>query len=184
MNLATQLDQFREENVYFCESIRNNIMTEGNFIRILYSNQFITFNGVYLLIHLLENFNESPSTLSSSLSHFNKFKCTFNTTIHKEIINQIKVIEDSILSKVNIINKTKLYKIHEQLCTGNVKLFTDTSANHGQAHVNTTSSSSSSFILKISGIWETKYQYGLTFKFLPMKEIFLSSSSCSHPSVV
>lgn len=170
MNFATQIDQFREENVYFCDSIRNNIMTEGNFIRILYSNQHITLNGVYLLIHMLENVNDSsllslPSFMSSS--HFNKFKCTFNTVTQKDIIQRIKLIEDSILTKVNIINKTKLYKIHEQLCTGNVKLFTDMNQSQ-QSNVTT---NSSSFILKISGIWETKYQYGLTYKFLPLKEI-------------
>ena len=183
MNLATELDQFREENVYFCDSIRNNIMTEGNFIRILYSNECITFNGVYLLIHLTENLSDfsssSSSSFPSSLSHFNKFKCTFNTTIHKDIIHQIKMIEEGILSKVNIINKTKLYKIHEQLCTGNVKLFTDTTHNQQNHNHNC-----SSFILKISGVWETKYQFGLTFKFLPIKDLLLFSSCSSHPSVV
>lgn len=180
MNLATQLDQFREENVYFCDSIRNNIMTEGNFIRLLYSNECITFNGVYLIINLLENVSDSSSfssssSSSSSIPHLNKFKCTFNTTIHKDIIHQIKMIEDSILSKVNIINKTKLYKIHEQLCTGNVKLFTDAT------HPPQQTTNCSSFILKISGVWETKYQFGLTFKFLPIKDQFLFSS---YPSVV
>jgi hypothetical protein len=46
-------------------------------------------------------------------------------------------------------------KINEQLKNGNLKIFTDIG-----------NKSLCSFILKISGIWETQYNYGLTYKFI------------------
>ena len=54
-----------------------------------------------------------------------------------------------------INNKIPQYKIHEQLQNGNIKIFTDIG-----------NKQTSSFILKISGIWETQYNYGLTYKFI------------------
>ena len=52
------------------------------------------------------------------------------------------------------IKKTPQLKISEQLKNGNIKLF------------NTIDQSDSSFIVKISGVWETQYHFGLTYKFI------------------
>lgn len=150
MNVVIDIHQFDNRSTYFCDSIRNNIINEGNFIRILYSNKFVTFNGIYLYIPLHDAICEK--------SH-NKLICNFQVSNYREMLNKIKMIEDSILSKMNIADKTRLHKIYEQLCTGNIKLF-------GENYLKSTSS----FILKISGVWETKYQYGLTYKFLPITE--------------
>ena len=150
MNVVMDIHQFDHKCTYFCDSIRNNIINEGNFIRILYSNKFVTLNGIYLHIPLHDAVCER--------SH-NKLICTFQVANYRDIFNQIKIIEDNILSKMSIADKTRLHKIYEQLCSGNIKLF-------GENYLNSTSS----FILKISGVWETKYQYGLTYKFLPINE--------------
>ena len=37
MNLVKSINQYNEDNIYFCEPIKNNVMNEGKFIRILYS---------------------------------------------------------------------------------------------------------------------------------------------------
>jgi hypothetical protein len=46
-------------------------------------------------------------------------------------------------------------KIYEQMKNGNVKVFNEVY-----------NKSSGSFILKISGVWETQTNYGLTYKFI------------------
>ena len=48
MNLAINLDQYKDQYVYFCEPTRNNIMNDGSFIRILYSTKHVMLNGIYL----------------------------------------------------------------------------------------------------------------------------------------
>ena len=145
MNLVKKIDQYNEDNIFFCEPIKNNIMAEGNFIRILYSTFNFTLNGIYLFIQLNDIILEK---------YFNKNKCSFNTNTHKELIEKIKVIEENILKKIEINNKAPQFKIYEQLINGNIKFFCD---------INT--KSNNSFILKISGIWETQTNYGLTYKF-------------------
>ena len=145
MNLVKKIEQYNEDNIFFCEPIKNNIMIEGNFIRILYSTFNVTLNGIYLFIQLNDITSEK---------YYNKNKCTFNVNNHRELIEKIKVIEENILKKIAINDKIPQFKIYEQLINGNIKFFSDYF-----------SKSNNSFILKISGIWETQTNYGLTYKF-------------------
>ncbi len=144
MNLVTTIEQYNDNNVIFCEPIKNNIMNDGNFIRILYSNNFMSLNGIYLFINLTE---------ISCEKYYNKFKCTFNISNHKEVIENLKSVEEAILKKYKT-NKLPSFKIYEQIRCGYIKVFSDTGTK-----------SNSQFILKISGIWETQNNYGLTYKF-------------------
>jgi hypothetical protein len=146
MNIVKTLDQYNDNYIYFCDPIKNNVMNEGNFIRILYSTPTFVLNGIYLLIRLNDIVVEK---------YYNKYKCSFNVNMHKETIDAIKVMEDTLLKKINIKNKFSQNKIYEQLRNGNIKIFSEVSQ---KAHA-------SSFLLKISGVWETETQYGLTYKF-------------------
>jgi len=150
MYLVNTIEQYNSNNLFFCEPIKNNIMTEGKFIRILYSNDHITLNGVYILIDLYDILCEK---------YYNKYKCIFNIINHKEIIDSLKLIEEEILKKYET-NKMPSYKIYEQIKTGYIKIFSDITNNKNY-----------SFILKISGIWETQNNYGLTYKFIKINKI-------------
>jgi uncharacterized protein (DUF2252 family) len=149
MNLVKTIDQYDDTNVFFCEPIKNNIMNEGNFIRIIYSNSLFVLNGMNLLVPLNNIVVEK---------YYNKYKCSFQVGNNKEIIDVLKTIEENLLKKVQIKNKMPQYKIQEQMKNGYIKLFLENPEymNSGQTF----------FMLKISGIWETENHYGLTYKFL------------------
>ena len=146
MNITKKLEQFNKECIYFCDPIKNNIMTEGMFIRILYSNELCVINGVYLLIYFQN---------VSVEKYYNKYKCNFDISLHKEIIDKVKLIEEDILKKINIKNKTPSYKIYDQMRNGNIKIFSENIYNINN-----------NFLLKISGVWETDTHYGVTYKFI------------------
>jgi hypothetical protein len=146
MNIVKKIEQYDQKCVFFCEPIKNNVMNEGNFIRILYSNYNLTLNGIYLLITLNDILSEK---------YYSKYKCTFNPVNHKELISKLKIIEEELISKYNFVDKIPQFKIYEQLTNGNIKMSVDI-GNKSQCNL----------ILKISGIWETQEKYGLTFKFM------------------
>jgi hypothetical protein len=148
MNIVKNIDQYDKENVFYCDPIKNNIMNEGLFIRIIYSTPNFSLNGISLLIHLNDVYCEK---------YYNKYKCIFNTTTHREIIEKIKVIEENILRNANLKGKMPQYKIYEQLKNGNIKIISDISKIPNNL-----------FMLKISGIWENETQYGLTYKFIKL----------------
>ena len=52
MNLVKTIEQYNENNLFFCEPIKNNVMNEGMFIRVLYSAENIVLNGIYLLVNI------------------------------------------------------------------------------------------------------------------------------------
>jgi hypothetical protein len=146
MNIVKTLDQYDDNCVYFCEPIKNNIMNEGNFIRIIYSSPLFMLNGIYISINI------NHITIEK---YYNKFKCIFDVGIHKDLIEKLHIIEENIIKKINIKNKIPQYKIYEQLKTGNIKIFSDNS-----------DKITNNFLLKIAGIWETDTYYGLTYKFI------------------
>jgi hypothetical protein len=146
MNIVKTLEQYDDDCVYFCEPIKNNIMNDGYFIRIIYSTPLIMLNGIYIAI----NINHT-----SIERYYNKFKCVFDVTFHKDLIEKIHIIEENIIKKINIKGKIPQYKIYEQLRNGNIKIFSDNN-----------DSITNIFLLKIAGIWETDTYYGLTYKFI------------------
>lgn len=145
MNIVKRIDQYNDDYIYFCEPIKNNIMNDGQFIRILYSTDKFTLNGIYLLFTLNDVVCEK---------YYNKYRCTFDVEHNNEIIQNVKIIEENILKKLDIQNKIPQYKIYEQIKCGNIKIFNEINKN------------TCSFILKISGIWETFNNYGITYKFI------------------
>ena len=96
MFIVKNLQQYNENYIYFCEPIKNNIMQDGVFIRILYSTPIVTFNGIYFEIFLYD---------TSFEKYYNKYKCNFNMSNlqNKELIDKIKMMEENILHKY--INK-------------------------------------------------------------------------------
>jgi RNAse (barnase) inhibitor barstar len=146
MIIIKNIEQYNEEYVYFTQSIKNNIMNNGRFIRIIYSNSLFMLNGIYIM------FNIESTNIDN---FYNKFKCAFNVNQYSNIIASIQEIEKGILNKINIVNKEPKYKIYEQIKNGIIKVFSTT-----------TDKMSDKFLLKISGVWETDIEYGLTYKFI------------------
>lgn len=140
------MNQFDINNIYFCDSIKNNVVNDGLFIRLIYSTDFFVTNGINLFVPLYDVVIEK---------FYNKYKCSFHLINNKNIIDHIQQIEEGILKNINIKNKIIQKTIYEQLRAGNIKIFTE----------NIDKTNNCLFILKISGIWETDTQIGLTFKF-------------------
>lgn len=147
MNVILIPNQFKKEHIYFYEPIENNIMDNSKFIKIIYSTEDVILNGVYLLINL---------HITSKESYFKKMKYGFDLNNNKELLNSIYNIEEQILQKYNINNKIKKLNIYESLNTGSIKIYPSPES----------IKNSNNFILKISGVWENKKEYGLTFKLL------------------
>ena len=155
MNLLVRTDQYNIDNVYFCDSIKNNIIVNGNFIRILYSTSKFTMNGIYILLNF-DNFYIEK--------YYNKYKYTFDTMVNSELINFVRNVEKDILTKLNIRDKCPVYKIYDQLKIGAINIITD------KMEFN------ENIILKISGIWETDTEYGITYKFINILDMHTTSS--------
>ena len=149
MIIAETLGNFELNKVYYLEPIKNTVIDNSSFIRILYSNSLFILNGIYLEI----NFNE---VYIDNYNH--RIKYCFFPEKNTDILNTIKNLENNLLKKVNIKNKKLSSKIFDQLNSGFIKICND----HKDFFTN-------KFILKISGIWESQDEYGLTYKFIDIE---------------
>ena len=147
MNVVLDIDDCKLENVFFQDSVKNTVMDNSNFIRTLYSTNLFTLNGIFLKTSINTSYVEK---------YFNKYKCIFDKELNRTVIDKMLLIEKNILQKVEIKNKNAAYRIEDQLSGGNIKLFTD----------NLEKSLENQYIFKISGIWETETDYGVTYKFM------------------
>ena len=127
MNIVLNYDEIAYNNIFFNEPVKNTVINDSNFIKIIYSNKDLILNGIYIKINVNKNNNNN-------------------------IIHDIDSLEKYILTLYNNI-KICNYKIKDQL----VYLITK---------LNTSNKTIFSYILKISGIWETQTTIGLTYKFI------------------
>lgn len=150
MYVIHTIEDFNINDIYFNKSVNNTVITNGKFTRVLFSNSLYTINSLLYLI----NFNNI--TIEQS---YNKYKCYFSQEKYKNLRSNIRNIENTILETTSI-KKEKKFCISNQLDTGCIRLFENSMPERDK-----------NFILKISGIWETDTDYGLTYKFMLMKPL-------------
>lgn len=147
MYVILDLDELNIHNVFYLEKVKNTVMADSDFLRIIYSNQLFTLNGIFIKFNL---------NLRSIEKSFNKYKCLFDINQHRDILSKISAIEKNIMNKHMFGNKTPVYRISEQLNNGYLKIFNEIDSIGDTCE----------FIVKIHGIWENEFEYGLTYKFI------------------
>lgn len=158
MNLLISPNEFSASNVFFLDKKENTIM-KGNFIKFIYSTEFITLNGLFIDFTILE----------TEQSIYNGKQYLFFPIENSEVSEYIGIferIESEILdlfiniqvSKNNreILKKTKINTIYKQLKNGMIKYY----------NYSNNSSVLKKYYMKISGLWETATEIGLTYKLI------------------
>ena len=152
MYISTNIDDFNINNVILTEPMKNTVIDNSNFIRIMYSTNLLTLNGIYIVCNI------NNITIDF---YFQKYKCSFNIDENSNFINKIDIFESEILNNIYFNNKNKKKVLTEQVKTGNIKLFLEHSNNIDNNNIDT-----NNIILKVSGIWESENEYGITYKFI------------------
>jgi|TARA_R110002074_G_C12397571_1_gene653855 hypothetical protein len=148
MLLSLTPEQFEENNIIFSEKTKNTILANGDFYRIYYSDKNMSLNGIFINFKLKRVLIEP---------YFNKVKCTFDYNSNTVVINYLKNIEKKILGSLNNNNKN-VYRIEEQLSNNFIKIFSELDQYKKKFD-------ELNILLKISGIWHNKNEYGITFRF-------------------
>jgi hypothetical protein len=155
MNILIPPEEFNISQLFFTDSKENTIM-DGNFIKLIYSTEFLTFNGIFLCFPI-ESFEKKS---------FNNKQYLFFNQDNEDIIHTFERIERSILEyfiqinidkNPNIKNKTNNQVIYKQLKNGIIKYY---------QYTNILPNDKPKYYIKISGIWETDTQIGLTYKLI------------------
>lgn len=153
MYLTIPTNDFEINNVIISDKSKNNVIENSFFYRMYYSNDLVSMNGIYIKFNLYDLEIEE---------YYNKIKCNFSRydDRNKFLIRQLTTIEHEILKNYIQLTQNPVYTIREQLMNYYIKLF------HKENNRLIGKLSSVSVILKISGLWLTNKEHGLTFRFI------------------
>lgn len=143
----------KTEDIYFSEPVKNTVIADSTFRRILYSNNYFSLNNIQILMKM-ENIKISK--------FYQKYKCVFNTDnlVNNSNIINITNIEKNILSKIKLNSKIPKFSILEQVRNCFIKFSSSINNITDFSNIDKLN-----IFLKISGIWENETEYGLTYKF-------------------
>lgn len=151
MNIIYDISQIHIQNIFFLDS-KKNIIIDGKFTKIIYSDELLTTNGVYISTV----FN---STNVDKLMNKYILKFPYSDKSNAKLANELSQIEQSIIEYYKHIsnsNKTMVLSLTDNMRNGCVKLYREY-FNHNPCK---------NYIIKISGVWEDQTRIGLTYKFL------------------
>lgn len=149
MNIIYNIDKYNKNKISFSDSKRN-ILMDGKFTKIVFSESYFSLVGIYLKI----NFNNTRlNTINNK--HILKLDKNLN---NDKIIKSLVQIEFDILNYYKILfdtNKKINFLLKNYLLSGNIRIYMNDNNYEGMC-----------YILKISGVWESEDEIGITYKFL------------------
>jgi len=157
MNIILDISNFQVGYLYFLQPKQNMIM-DGTFSKIIYSNEFFSLNSIYLYLPL-------EIQCAEKIGNKCTVKIAGNSPSNASIIQELSKIESRIIEYYKQIHpnkggKTSMASMHKQLLSGNLKLYKNYTISNEEIK------NSIQFILKISGIWESPTDIGLTYKII------------------
>jgi hypothetical protein len=152
MSVILNSNNFEINKLFFIEEVKNNVKSNSFFSRIIYSTDYFALKNIYLTISI-QNVTFKDQYLKT-IVYFNEKDNDFT---------ELYAIEDKILKKFidyKTINKTykkinPIYSIKSQCEQNFIKIFKN---NYNESIINIS--------IKISGIWQTDNNIGITFKFI------------------
>ena len=157
MNIVLEISQIDIKNILFLDT-KKNIIIDGHFTKLIYADDVVTINGIFIAF---------PIRISGidRLMNRNSMSFQLSSGNNPEVIKEISVFENRLIEyykcEYSIQKKTNLM-LTNQLATCKIKLYKEFST------INKNTGFAPKIVLKISGIWETADEIGVTYKFIEM----------------
>ena len=130
---------------------KKNTIMEGEFTKILFSNRYVTINGLYLYLPI-----KFEKKNGDNINHYRGIKDRANF----QTIKDLKELEIKLLEHYRQCSQKNVqpdFILSKQLNTGHIRVYQE--KDRIKANV---------CVLKISGIWESQGKIGLTYKILEL----------------
>ena len=126
MNIVQQLNQFNIDHIIYNEPIKNTVIDNSKFIRLITSDENIIINGVYLYISLKCNVYNNIKE--------QKQRFIFDKQTNLLCITLLNQIEEQLLYKCFTVNKNKQLRLTRQLDEGYIKVYKKIESNYDVRH--------------------------------------------------
>ena len=147
MNLICNINDYNNNHIFFMDT-KTNMVMNGSFTKLFYSNEYVTLNSIYLDFAIKHSiFKSCQKYFLTNINHLeNKALLTNIIQIENEILKQYHELYD--------VKKKKEHLLRDNINNGSLKIYKQQQSNNGNIY------------LKISGVWESDDEYGITYKFI------------------
>jgi hypothetical protein len=156
MNIILESNQFNTENISFLEK-KNNIIIHGTFTKIIYSNELFSLNGLFFYFPI--EVDKIETIMNKTVVRYHPYMKSNLSNIQEiakieyDIIDFYKTMTNCHKKKSNILSR--------QMYSGSLKVYRDFNRPLEQEDV---AAGMHTYVIKISGIWETEDDVGITYK--------------------
>ena len=155
--ISENLQNLNYESIILNEPIKNSAVQYNYFYKLLYSTNIVSLTSIFLLFEL--------NNLSFENDKIKFIKITLNNSVFSKLIE----LEEQLLNLI-IDSKNKLYKLKEIYENQFFKYSLSDENENLNSYSYLNDLNNRTFIIKISGIWESKDSIGLTFKFIKVNK--------------
>ena len=157
MNIILDPSTFSLSEIFLADKKRN-ILINGHFTKILYSNHHLVLNSIYYHISMASS---SISTIDNDMFMQYDVCNGHNICMIKELADIEYKLLDYYKHFYNLTANIST-SIEKRLQYGKIKLYCEDS---------NSITPNAQIVIKISGIWETAHEIGLAIKFFPAKSV-------------
>ena len=164
-------------HLHYEPAVQNNDVDDSKFSRIIYSTKHISLNGIGIAL--------DPVGVRCE-QHYNKIFASFDASLpaNQSIVSQLHMIEQQVVNKYadSVLEGTRrcIYSLMDHLNSGSIKAYAndnvvDSGFGSGSGSSDTHHDNaimrhkSNTLMIKISGVWETNDECGLSYKFIMLK---------------
>ena len=99
MNLVLDNNNYNINNIYYYDPVKNTVMEESKFIRIIYSDENIILNGIYLKLEINNNAIDTIAIqkIENDILHKYNSKKIISNKLYDQIQYCIKKYNNSII---------------------------------------------------------------------------------------
>ena len=144
---ALKIEDCNIDNFHFLES-KSNLIMEGVFTKLIYALPIFTINSIYIDFPVKHN----GYSLKNSI--------IFDPIHDRNLFIVYRKLETDLLqnyAETHCINKKPNYSMSNMFSYGKCKFFNAESV--------------CSFLMKVSGIWESETEYGVTYKIVDATKV-------------
>lgn len=157
MNFILNATKFSLYDIVICDKKRN-IVIDGTFSKIIYSNEFVVMNAIYINVPLI-----SLTVIKCEDGFYLQYNQANPT--NARIIQDFIKMEYQLLDYYAKFNNTHcniITSLTKRLQSGKFKISDMSEYDNNEQF---------GIMVKISGIWETSNEIGLASKFIPVKHL-------------
>jgi hypothetical protein len=158
MNIIFDIDDILPQNIYFLEQ-KKNIIMDGNFTKLIYSNELFTMNGIYLHFSI-HDFNHDI-IMNKNCLQFHPYEP--KNTYYVQTLSRIESHILELYKKTYRCPKKISTNLAKQLYSGVLKITRDYYADQGH---HKPIDGVTKYMIKISSVWENSEDVGVTFKLM------------------